>query len=377
MTPQPARKRRTPVVKPFLSITQQSIHFMNNRSTIPASASLVSSNAQASRLCIRGLWAFALIVPLFCDSPLAPATAAEPILGSRQFSSRRQPAPRAEQLPTSKIIVPDAFELLEGERPDFAAAAAAAAQTPAAGAAGTDQQSSSTGWSQLIAASTLTDEIKDAEIALKKITATQTDFSRSISSAIDSFSLVAVAFGLIHVHDDREGDIRSSWKQQAAGLRDRFARAASECDREGSKAYDAARAGADDLTALIRGETITAEPDKNQPFQWSRLCDRAVLMRRIDRADKTLTAGTATAEAMEDAPEQLRREAEMVAVLGELIIQEEFIDWDDDAYRELAATMRDEAVRCRDALGEKKADPARQAAKAIKQSCSSCHSEYR
>ena len=319
--------------------------------------------------------AIALITPLACEGLLLHRVAAEPLLGSRQFSGRRQPAPQAEHLPKTKIILPDAFELLQGERPDFAASAAAA--TTAASSARTVQQSLSTGWSLLIAASTLTDEIKNAELTLRKITATQTAYSRSVSSAIDSFSLVAVAFGLIAVHDDREGDIRSSWKQQAAGLRDRFARAASACDREGSKAYDAARAGADDLAALIRGEPITAESDESPPFKWSQLCDRAVLMRRIDKADKALTTGTATAESMEAALEQLQREAEMIAVLGELIVQKEFIDWDDDAYRKFASTMRDEAEKCRRALSEKKTDSARLAAKSIKQSCSTCHDEYR
>lgn len=334
------------------------------------------SDNQANRFLCRFLPTIALIVILIYESLLSHGFAAEPILGSRQFSGRRQPAPRAEQLPTSKIIMPDAFELLDGQRPDFAAESAAA-QTATLSATGTTPQASSTGWSQLIAASTLTDEIKDAELILRTITATQTSYSGNISSAIDAFSIVAVAFGLIAVHDDREGDIRSSWKRQAVELRDRFATVASECDREGSKAYNAAQAGADDLAALIRGESISAKPDKSKPFQWSQLCDRAVLMRRIDRADKLITAGTVSVESIEEAQDQLRHEAEMVAVLGELIIQKEFIDWDDQTYREFANSMRDEAVRCREAVGKKQADPARQAAKAIKKTCSSCHSEYR
>ena len=95
--------------------------------------------------------------------------AAESILGSRQIVPRRQPAPRAEQLPTSDIIEPDAFTLLEGPLPDFAAAATRSA-SPSSTATGTSTSVSST-WSRLIAASTLTDEIKHAQLPLQQATA--------------------------------------------------------------------------------------------------------------------------------------------------------------------------------------------------------------
>lgn len=301
--------------------------------------------------------------------------AAEPILGSRQIVPRRQPAPRAEQLPTSRVIEADAFTLLEGPRPDFAAAATRSV-SPSTTAPGTSTAVSST-WSRLIAASTLTDEIKHAQLPLQQATASQTAFNGSIDTAVNQFSLVAVAFGLMAVHDDREGDLRSSWKKQAAALRDRFANAASACNREASKAFPEAQAAAQDLMSLIRGESISAPAASDQPFQWSQLCDRGVLMQRLKLADETLISGTASADAMAEDPDQLRHEAEIVAALGELIVQEAFIDWDDDTYREFATAMRDQAVSLQAALEKQDAEAARLTAKAVHQSCDACHQEYR
>jgi len=179
------------------------------------------------------------------------------------------------------------------------------------------------------------------------------------------------------VHDDREGDLRSSWKQQAAALRDRFANAASACNREASKAFPEAQAAAEDLMSLIRGESISAPSASGQPFQWSQLCDRGVLMQRLKLADETLISGTASADAMAEDPDQLKHEAEIVAALGELIVQEAFIDWDDDAYRDFATAMRDQAVNLQAALEKQDAEAARLTAKAVHQSCDACHQEYR
>lgn len=301
---------------------------------------------------------------------LSLATASAQVIGiGSGRPARRQPAPTAEQLPASDIIEPDALQLLAGPRPDFASVKQAV-PVPAAAEAAASQP-----WSALVSGATLADEIKLSLPPLRQATETQTAFNSNLATALDRFHIVAVVFGLMAAYD-RPNDLRSSWRAAAAGLRDQFARVASHVDRDGGKAYPEARTRAEELAALILGETISAEPDERQ-FQWSQLCDRAVLMRRLEAADRTLTSGTASEAAFADAPEQLLHEAEIVAAIGELIVREAFTDWDDDTYRGYAATMQREALTLRKAVQQADYETAGRAAKAITQSCSTCHDDYR
>lgn len=308
-----------------------------------------------------GLVAFGLAVAV---------TASGQVIGFRAGElARRQPAPAAENLPASDVIEADAFALLTGPRPDFTAKTRDSGGPAAAPADG------SAAWSSLVSGATLADEVKLGLPPLQQATASQTAFNSSVEAAIDRFSIVAVTFGVMAVYD-KPNDLRSSWRAAAAGLRDRFARVAHHCDRDGPQAYAEARARTTDLEALIFGETIAAEPD-GEPPQWSQLCDRAVLMRRLETADGILKQGTATKEAFAEDPEKLLHEAELVAVLGRLLVQKAFTDWDDDTYRDYSATMQQAALNVRAALQKGDHEAARTAASAITQACSTCHGDYR
>ena len=301
---------------------------------------------------------------------LSPAASSGQVIGfGSGRPARRQPAPVAEQLPARDIIEADALQLLVGPRPDFTGANKGADISTTAEAAARRP------WSALVSGATLADEIKLSLPPLQQATETQSAFNSNLATALDRFHIVAVVFGLMAAYD-KPNDIRSSWRTAAAGLRDQFARVASHVDRDGGKAYPEARTRAEDLAALILGETISAEPEKQQ-FQWSQLCDRAVLMRRLEAADRTLTPGTASKDAFAEAPEQLLHEAEIVAAFGELIVREAFTDWDDDTYREYAAMMQQQALALRKAVQQGDHEAAARAAKAITQSCSTCHEDYR
>jgi len=304
---------------------------------------------------------------------LVPALASGQVIGiGSSKPARRQPAPAAERLPASDIIEPDALRLLTGPRPDFTG------QRKASNTAAPPDGGSSRPWSALVSGATLADEIKLAMPTLKQATETQTAFDSNLVKALDQFFVVSVAFGLMAAYD-KPNDIRSSWRSAATGLRDQFARVGRHVDRDGGKAYPEALNRAEDLEALVLGETVSADPDEtdSQQFQWSQLCDRAVLMRRLEAAKSALIQGTASKDVFGEEPEQLLHEAEIVAVFGELIIQEAFADWDDDTYRGYAATMQQAALTLRKAVQEADYDTAGRAAKDITQSCSTCHDGYR
>ncbi len=306
------------------------------------------------------LWLLATLFVSFYP-PLADANAGP---------AKRQSAPRPENLPESEVIAKDAFQLLVGPKPDFKA-------TPqSTNSSEIIQPESALAWSQLISGSTLDDEIKTAMPRLKKIVATKTFFESHIGDAIDEFQLLAIYFGIISAYDKAE-DVRSSWKKNAIGYRERFERSAYRCDREGGSSFAAATTAVGELENLIRGEAGNFKNDQTEQFQWSQLCERSLLMRRLKLADERLTSGTSSEELFSKSTDQLVHTAEIVACFGELLMQPEFVDWDDSDYKIYAEKMKKHALEVRAAINEGNYDNARTAAKAINQSCSTCHADYR
>ena len=306
------------------------------------------------------LWLLATLFVSFCP-PLADA---------RAGPAKRQSAPRPENLPESEVIARDAFQLLVGPKPDFKAIPQSTKSS------GIIQPESALAWSQLISGSTLDDEIKTAMPRLKKIIATKTFFESHIGDAIDEFQLLAICFGIISAYDKAE-DVRSSWKKNAIGYRERFERSAYRCDREGGSSFATATTAVGELENLIRGEAGNFKNDETEQFQWSQLCERSLLMRRLKLADERLTSGTASEENFSNSTDQLVHAAEIVACFGELLVQPEFVDWDDSDYKIYAEKMKLHALKARTAINEGNYDNARTAAKAINQSCSTCHADYR
>jgi hypothetical protein len=128
---------------------------------------------------------------------------------------------------------------------------------------------------------------------------------------------------------------------------------------------------------LIRGEAGNFKNNETEQFQWSQLCERSLLMRRLKIADKRLASGTASEEIFLKSTDQLVHAAEIVACFGELLVQPEFVDWDDSDYKIHAEKMKEHALAVRVSINEENYNNARNAAKAISQSCSACHADYR
>ena len=284
--------------------------------------------------------------------------------------AKRQPAPQPENLPESEVIARDAFQLLVGPKPDYVATRQSTKSTVIL------ETDSAIAWAQVVSGSTLDDEIKSILPRLKKTVATKTFFESHLSEAIDEFQLLAVCFGIISAYD-KSADVRSSWKKNAIGYREQFERSAYRCQREGGSAFTVAKTAVGELENLIRGEIGNFKNDETKPFQWSQVCDRSLLMRRLKIADERLISGTASEEIFSDSIDQLFHATEIVASFSELLVQPNFVDWDDSDYVSYAQKMKKHALEARIAVNEGNYDNARNAAKAISQTCSACHNDYR
>ena len=286
---------------------------------------------------------------------------------------RAKPPTASWDKTTSKTFHEDAFAELDGERPNFAASAS----KPAAGSgqSGTSSAPAAGGfkWSSLVSEETLTDEIKDMKGVLAGVVASQSDFKGGgYDKAREAFSAVALAFGVIAAYDQ---EVR--WKKDAEPARDLFARVGSNCKVGTDQSFNESKLRVDDLESLLDGVAPTARADREEDFRWSQVAGRPALMTRLESADATLAAAAASKSDFEKAVGRVLRDAEIVAVIGEVIQQADYEYFDDDTYRGYASEMRDAAVRVRDAAKKKDYEAARAALGALKKSCDSCHGDYR
>jgi len=293
--------------------------------------------------------------------------------GPREVRRAKAPAGNWDK-PTAKTFLGDAFAELEGERPDFTAAARpqpVAGGIPASGA--TMPTVGDFKWSTLVSEETLTDEIKDMKGVVAVAVASQSDFKGGgYDQAREAFSAVALAFGVIAAYDQ---DIR--WKKQAELARDLFARVGSNCKVGTDQSFAEAKLRVADLESLLEGTAPTARADRDEDFRWSQVAGRPALMARLESADGSLAAAAASKADFDKRLDRVLRDTEIVAVIGQVIQQADYEYHDDDTYRGYASSMRDAAIKVREAAQKKDYEAARAGLGMLKKSCDACHGDYR
>ena len=287
----------------------------------------------------------------------------------------RAKPPRADRRDrgTSSAFLDDAFSSLEGDRPDFAAAARSGAPAVASAASGSSAGPGAFRWSALVSPDTLADEVKEQRSALAAATVSESDFKGGgYDAARNAFSSVALAFGIIAAHD---GDVR--WRKDAENARDLFARVGFNCKVGTTGSFKEAKERVADLQTLLDGGSPDRKADREEDFLWSQVAARPALMARLEAAEGAAAAAIASKGDFDRAVESLIHEMEMTAAIGEAIQQRDYEFHDDDTYRGYSSTMRDAAVRARDAARKGDYDAARTAVGDLKKSCDTCHGDYR
>jgi len=309
---------------------------------------------------------------------LAAATMVAAVAADPRSPPRRAKPPAADwDRATRETFYEDAFSVLTGPRPDFSAAAKPAAVAGGAAPAGTPTASGDGGggfkWSSLVSGDTLVDEIKALKDRVTPVVATPSTFKGGgYDEARESFSVIALAFGLIAAHDE---DVR--WKKEAANARDLFARAGFNCKTATDQSFNESKLCVDDLAGMLDGNPPERSAERDEDFQWHQVAARPALMSRLELAEKALAAGVSSAGDFSKQADVVLHEAEMVAAIAEVIRQPEFEYFDDDSYLGYAAAMRDGAAKVREACLKKDHAAASAGVVAISKACTDCHGEYR
>jgi len=310
-----------------------------------------------------------ILVPLLVLPGVSPAAP------SRSRASQRAIPPATKwDKATAGNFFDDAFTTLDGPRPNFsapqtkpAAASGGASQPAEGGAAGGFK------WSTLVSEDTLIDEIKDLKPFVAKTVSSPSDFKGGgYDKAREGFSAIALAFGVIAAYD---GDIR--WKKNAETARDLFARVGVNCKVGTDQSFAESKLRVADLEALLAGNSLNAKANRDEDFLWNQVAARPALMSRLEVADDVIGAAMAAKSDFLKQAAKLMHEVEIVAVIGEVIQQKNFEHHDNDTYRGYATTMRNAAVKAREATKKGDYDGARAAVGELKKSCDACHGEYR
>lgn len=284
---------------------------------------------------------------------------------------RRSKPPAGWDKAATGTFYDDAFATLEGNRPQFARPSGGGrTKEPGVPMA---TPGTSFKWSTIISADTLVDEIKQARAATKAAVAKVSEFKAGGYKKVRvAFGSAAAAFGVIAAYDT---DVR--WKSDAAAARDLIARAGLNCKVGTDQSLSEVKERVADLDMLLEGSNLTSRPDRDEDFLWSQVADRPVLMMRLEAAEGLAASAASSKSEFVRQVERLVHEAEMTAVIAEVIQQRKYDDHEDAEYRQHAAAMRAAALQLREAAQRKDYEAAQTAVGNLKKSCDACHAGYR
>lgn len=337
----------------------------------------------------RGAWAAATLLAGFSAAGFAVSGAgwlAFDVGGSvwaqapTKKTVRRAAAPKFAPEETKNVFFENIFDgrVLNGDRPSNFAAKAGGGGGPAAGGAGASGGAAEAGptgaWSKLLSAGSIEDEVKAIKLAVDKDVTTPTDFAgKGYKECRRHFSMLAVLFAIINEYD---GDVR--WKNDAASARDVFARTAANAKVGTSQVYNEAKLRKGELEELLGGGGLPNKQAADPKTVWVQVCDRSPLMQRLEQAmEPRLAPWTANPAEFKAKKEEILKEAEIVAMIGEVLAKEGMNDADADDYKMFCETLKKGGRDVADAVKLDNADAARLAVGVISKSCDDCHNVYR
>ena len=274
----------------------------------------------------------------------------------------------------------DAFaEGLVGPRPANLGRPAAAAVAGGAAAPDSSQGSGaagipSSGWSGLISATTIEDEVKALKLQVDQNVTTPSDFAgKGYKLARRDFSVLAMLFGIAGEFDT---DVR--WKKDAPAARDVFARTAANAKVGTSQVFQEAKLRRDELADLVSGSSPFAGKEAEAKATWKDVCNRAPLMQHLEAIwEPRLKPLLADKGQFNASSERIVRDAEMIAAIGQVLSKEGMVDADDEDYQAFCNRLRDGAKAIVEGVKLKNFDAAAAGSGIITRSCTDCHENYR
>lgn len=287
---------------------------------------------------------------------------------------RRASAPTFTPNQTRGVFFDDLSQAFRGSRPTVSGIRKTAKTAIAASATNTPKaaQVAESTWTGLISASSLEDEVKRLKLVFDASVTTPGAFnSGGYQDARLHLSVLASLFAVINEHGS---EVR--WKSQAAAARDLIARTAFNCKAGSTQVYNEAKLRKGDLQDLIAGSGLASKAAEAQN-DWSMIADRSPLMEYAEALIDSLEDATRDAAAIKKDTDLVKRNAELIAVLGEILTQEGMDEADDGDYTKLSRDMVGDSSELVRLLERGDAAEIRKGTAMIRKRCDACHEQYR
>ncbi|TWU58641.1 hypothetical protein Poly51_14200 [Rubripirellula tenax] len=297
------------------------------------------------------------------------------IAEEKRVGERRAPAPTVSSDQLRGIFFDDLSEAIRGERPLLSTLrkSAEAMQSKAASkVASSDGEPTNDTWSRLISPVSLEDEVKRVRLHFDSIVTTPGAFnSGGYQDARLDLTVLATLFAIIHEHS---ADVR--WKSDAPAARDLLARTAFNCKAGSTQVFNEAKLRKADLQDLVSGTGLNSR-DAEPENVWTEIADRSPLMEYAERLIGSLEGNSRDAAAIAENVDAVRRDAELISALGEVLTKEGMDEADDDDYANLSRAMISESKQVVAAIERADFDGARSGVSLIRGRCDACHEQYR
>lgn len=229
------------------------------------------------------------------------------------------------------------------------------------------------GWSKLISASSLEEEVKRFRNEFDQGLAAIGPFkSGGYQDSRVQLSVLATLFAVISEYDD---DVK--WKKQAAEMRQRLARSAGNFRSGSVQVFNEAKQRSGDLADLVNGVGSGNANQSDEKVDWVSIADRSVLMEYADLLLMDMEDESNDVESVSAAAAPLARRAELLAMLGKVLIQEDMDDASDEDYASLSKEMTVAATEVARSLSIDDFESVPASVSKIRDSCSNCHESYR
>ena len=290
---------------------------------------------------------------------------------------RRAPRPQFKAGEGTGVFFDKLEDAFRSGPPDLAKMRAAEKQAASQQmAASSDSGSGDSGgggsWDKLITPASIEDEVKRIRLHYDTVVSTPASFNGGgyLEARLD-LSVLATLFAVIA---DYGGEIR--WKKDAPAARDLIARTAYNCKAGSTQVYNEAKLRKVDLEDLVSGGGISGR-DAEAANDWSSIVDRSPLMEYLEILVEKLEDSVRDEKTYKDQVDSIKRNAELLSVVGEVLVQEGMDEADDEDYTGLSDAMTEESTSVVKALGRDDYDAVRQGVAKIRQRCDSCHEQYR
>ena len=238
------------------------------------------------------------------------------------------------------------------------------------GSSATPTAASSTDWQRLASIDVLNEEVKQLRNRLTVNLRTVATYNRNLDAVANDSVMLAGVAAVISTHP---GSL--SWRPHANIVRDLAAKVAAEATESGREHYAEAQLAFEQIVTILNGG---AAPEIKAPesIPFSDVADRSELMKRTKRSFDWLKAEVNTQERFAEMPEDIVREATILAVIGGLISTESYDSAVEPQYQQFAHEFIEANLAITTAVKATNFEQFTIARDRVQNSCAACHGEY-